>query len=1004
MQKKRAHYMYKALGILLTFLATFGTSWAASSTHPQLPPTLVNDNREALEAVEKQLSNMTIEEQVGQLIMPMIYPTSTPAAIDKISAMLNKIHAGGVLYQKGDAYVQYTMNRELNARSKYPLLISADNEWGLAMRLSGTIRYPRNMGLQHAPLSLIEKFGHDVALQCKTIGIQVSFAPVLDVNNNPKNPVIGTRSFSENKEEVARLGLAYAKAMEAQGVLSVAKHFPGHGNTNQDSHKTLPTIKGSRKSLFHTELYPFIQYINAGLGGIMMAHLKVPALDGSGKPASMSPLIATDLLQKELGFRGLIITDALMMEGALHLKGQPQAVQALLAGNDILLAPGKPEQTYQQILTAIQQGIISKQLIRERCQKVLLAKWHLFGNTLNPKELPHLSREAFFKRLNTPAICADADALWLASVYVPTHQQQLYNELQQGSCGVLNISSKPNDATGAIAGFNAALKQLNKQIPQYTLSSTQPTQQQIDQIERKFANCSVLYINLHQTATSNIISLLKKLQKRSAIIVTYYGSPFRMGKYEKAMRKGSLLINVVDNCPEAGRAAAIKFFAPNSGMPIVLAAQRKQSEKVATQVQRQAVPTVDNKKFAKVDEIAREGIEIGAYPGCEIAVIYKGDLVYNKAFGTLDGTKGSPKVTTSTLYDIASVTKALSTTPCIMKLVELGKVKVGDRVSKYLPQLAGTDIGRASIKQLLLHESGLPASINFYEDLVDAESLPEGRLLFYRGGPHRVQIGHRTWAANEFQFNEQYISPKQKKGFTQPFAKGAYIADNYYQHMLQSIGEARLKKSKHSRYSDVGFILLSEVVRAVTHMPIDQYFEKTFATPLSLQHCTYRPLESFTLQQIAPTQAKNFLRGKVWGNVDDESAACLGGSSGNAGLFANAFDAAKLGLMLLDAGRWQGNSILDGSIVKLFRTTRSRDGKRVMGYSSGYKDNPNLPEEASAQTFGHTGFTGTCIWIDPKKDLVFVFLSNRTYPTRLNNKLNSERIRPRLLEAVYKAL
>lgn len=992
------------------------------------------DSKRAEQEVEKLLAKMTLDEQVGQLLMPVVYPSEEARALKTAKQLLSKVHPGGLLFQKGSAHAQYNMTHTLNAESRLPLLITADAEWGLAMRLSGTMRYPRNMGLSHCSSSLLQDYGRDMARQCKIVGIHANFAPVLDVNNNPSNPVIGTRSFAEDVATVSRLGLAYAKGLEEGGVLSVAKHFPGHGNTRLDSHKTLPTIKGSKTSLEATELAPFKAYISAGYGGIMTGHLSVPALDRSNTPASLSHAITTRLLQGEMHFGGLIFTDALAMEGAKRKSSLSLGVQALLAGNDILLAPKDPIAMHAQIVAAVREGKLSKELIHERCKKVILAKWHLMGGSLEkPTSGKSLEEIDLYAELNTQKACNLADELWIASIYIDGENEKLQTISTSKRIGLLEING--GTGGGAKNAFRATMHEMGKAPAAHRAIERENGVGNIAALEKAFAQCDLILINCYNDKGAFASSLVQRLAAKNPVVFTLFASPYAIKSWVPHLGKETLHAIAFENCAEAGRATAIKYFQGTTSNqkrpPIVRPTRRgeikglpeqktKGSTKQASSTE--TTPTAPPKsattkqqqskgnyssargKFAELDNIALEGIRTGAYPGCQIAVIYKGNLVYESAFGSMEGSKDSPAITPTTLYDIASITKAVATTPAIMKLVDMGKLLLSDLVEKHLPTLKGTPAGNISIKELLLHESGLPAGINFYEKLIAPQSLPDGKFFYYRGGPRLQKIDRQVWVPKDFSFEERFLSDRKGAGFSQPFADNLYISNNFYENVLEMIGKARLKKGKASRYSDVGFILLGLIAEKAAGMPMQQFLEQHIYSPMGLQHLFFHPLEHVRKEQIAPTQANNFMRGKVWGLVDDESAACLGGVAGNAGVFASATEVAKIGILLMDKGRWGDQQLINAKTVLLFRSTKSRDGKRTLGFMQKYKDNPNLPELASEGTFGHTGFTGTCLWIDPKKDLVFVFLSNRTFPSRLNNKLASEKLRPRLMEALYKAL
>lgn len=387
-----------------------------STTAQQLPTHLVPMSERASDSLVRVasdwLSTLTIEEQIGQLIIPIWEPRYDSASRDRYLRLIDQIHPGGILFRKGEPYDQYRLTHLLQERSRIPLLITADAEWGLAMRLQGTIRYPRMKLLaDHCTPEEMYTLGQHMAQQCRVMGIHVSFAPVLDVNNNPKNPVIGTRSLGATPDIVISHGLALARGLEDGGVLSVAKHFPGHGNTDKDSHKTLPTVSGSLEELERVELAPFRAYIEAGLGGIMVAHLSVPALEPDVTcPSSLSHAVVTGLLREQLGFKGLIFTDGLEMRGVQRAEGLPISVAAILAGNDLLLGPLDPLASYQELLSAYRAGTLSAETIQDRCLRVLCYKLLLHAGETSERTL-YNNKEELYEALHTPEIVTFAEYL-----------------------------------------------------------------------------------------------------------------------------------------------------------------------------------------------------------------------------------------------------------------------------------------------------------------------------------------------------------------------------------------------------------------------------------------------------------------------------------------------------------------------------------------------------------------------------------------------------------------
>ena len=371
-------------------------------------PTLLTqvDQQKMMAWTDSVFNTLSMDERIGQLFMVIADVKTTNQNMQRLLRYVNELNIGGVLFHKGSPEVQAQLTNRMQEASKVPLLVSLDGEWGLSMRLSGTTRFPKNMMLGAIENDLlIRKYGEEVARQCKEMGIHINFAPDLDVNSNVDNPVIGIRSFGEDPAAVADKGIAYASGLEEGGIMAVAKHFPGHGDTSDDSHETLPVIYHSRTRLDSVELFPFKQYIQRGFAGVMTAHLYIPALDKrKNLPSSLSEKVVKGLLQDELGFQGLCFTDALAMKGAGNDKAENPCVKALLAGNDILLAPYAPISDYKAVKEAIEGGIIPMKLVEDKCKKILQYKYVAGLNRYQPIPLKGLS-----DRLNT------AHAAWLAA-------------------------------------------------------------------------------------------------------------------------------------------------------------------------------------------------------------------------------------------------------------------------------------------------------------------------------------------------------------------------------------------------------------------------------------------------------------------------------------------------------------------------------------------------------------------------------------------------------------
>lgn len=483
---------------------------------------VANEKAEALFYASSLMSGMSLREKIGQLFMPQVSLDNLYYGMYNVNKLIKENAIGGILFYKGEPAVQMQLYREACRLSKIPLFISIDAEWGLAMRLKNTVRFPVNMALGAVrDLSLIYEYGKMMSAQCRRMGININFAPVLDVNTNPENPVIGQRSFGESPEKVAVKGIAYAKGLEDGGVLSVGKHFPGHGDTSEDSHKTLPSINSNIDSIRNNELYPFLEYIKAGLNGIMTAHLNIPALDNStGLCASLSPVIVNGLLKGEMGFEGLVFTDALLMRGAVNY--EDNALKALIAGNDVMVMPDDIDRQMKAIEDAVRDGIIGEDIIDLHCRRVLEYKYFLglyefiavseenLLNELNSKEAISLSRELF---RNSITLMSD----------VP---KQLPLCAGQDIC-LLSLGEDENLTFVALGGSKVEKRVFEKYcLPVFKNKSTVNSDTDYYDLLSGCGDSELLVIEVFSNK-NRYIDIVRRLSSRPGVIIIFYMNPYK---------------------------------------------------------------------------------------------------------------------------------------------------------------------------------------------------------------------------------------------------------------------------------------------------------------------------------------------------------------------------------------------------------------------------------------------------------------------------------------------
>lgn len=958
------------------------------------------DSEECKNWVNQRLSGMSLKEKIGQLFIHTVAPLNTQANKNNIRNAVKEYKVGGLLFSGGQLSSQVLLTNYAQDLAEIPLFITFDGEWGLAMRLKGTPGFPRNRVLGCIQDNgLLYEYGKEVARQCKEIGVQINFAPVADVDINPRNPVINTRSFGGDPKNVARKVVAYSRGLEDGGVLSVSKHFPGHGDTEVDSHKALPVLNFDRARLDSIELHPFKEIIHAGLGGIMAGHLEVPAL---GKyPASISRPIVHDVLCRELGFRGLVFTDALEMKG---ISTQPNlCAQALMAGNDLLLAPRNLKRELDGVLEAVRSGKLSEEIITEKCRKVLTYKY-----ALGLKNKPHIQLSGLDKRLNRPETKDLLLRLHKAAVTVAANEGRILplDEELKGTV-VLNIGNSP---TSGLAFYN----RLQNSIP---LSRITANPAAITSIKRQLLNSKRVIVAISSNEYKKYRAMLHSLPADLPVIYVYL-MPLRslQGMDKDWKNAAAVVLGHTDKTAIqeyvadvlAGKAVADGRL--SVAVPGLL-------EAGAGVTMTPAIPRIykpedygmNSKVLKKIDEIALEGIKAKAYPGCQILILKDGKPVYDKSFGTFTYDAGSPKVREYHLYDLASLTKTTATLLAVMKLYDEGKFGLTDRISQYVPVLKGTDKERVTIEELLLHQSGIPAFWPFYRAAIDKDSYEGAFYKARRDMNHHLQIDTRLFVIDKFEYKKDLMARSFSTDCPLEVADSMYLHRSFRDSIVEQIGRIPLKNRTY-RYSCLNFMLLKEMVENISKMPLNVFLEKEFYKPMGMARTAYLPLRRFKKEEIVPTVKADYLRkGRMLqGYVHDESAAFMGGVSGNAGLFSTAHDVAKVYQMLIDGGTYEGKRYLSKETCDLFLTHTSKISRRGLGFDK--PDRRNIAkspcaEEAPKEVVGHTGFTGTCAWADPKNHLVYVFLSNRVYPRPFDHKqLMRLNIRPRIQQVMYQAL
>ena len=979
--------------VLLCFWMSM--TWVCAQT-PQILSRGKADSQECKEWVESRLAKMTLKEKIGQLFIHTVPLHDTEANRKNIRNAIKEYKIGGILFSDGKVVNQVTLTNYAQELADIPLMITFDGEWGLNMRLKEIPAFSRNrvMGCIQDN-ELLYEYGKEVARQFREIGVHVNFAPVADVDNNPLNPVINTRSFGGDVRNVTGKVIAYSRGLEDGGVLSVSKHFPGHGDTNVDSHKALPVLKFTRERLDSIEMYPFRKAIEAGLGGVMVGHLEIPAL--SKKPSSLSPEIL-DILQEEFGFKGIAFTDALEMKGVSN--NLNVCAQALMAGNDMLLPPRNLKREMDGVLAAVKAGKLTEEYLTEKCRKVLTFKY-----ALGLHEPPFIQLSGIEKRLNRPSTQDLRDRLEKAAVTVVGNEGGvLPMDVDLKNTAILNIGKS---SEGKI--FH---QQLNKYMKVDRILAHPDS---ITTLSKRLAKYDRVIVAIHTEKYAAYQGMLATLASKLPLSYVYFTPLKNIYRKGVAWKKAASVI-----LGHVGSATVQQFVAE------VMMGREKATGRISVEVKDYRLPGegvdlestkkyrpedygMDASVLSKVDEIALEGIKAKAYPGCQVLIMKDGLPVYDKCFGTFTY-EDSKKVEPEHLYDIASLTKTTGTLLAVMKLYDEGKFGLTDPISKYVPAMKGSRKGRITIEDLLYHQSGLPGSHPFYREAINDSSYTGG---FFKGridANHHLRVDRRLYVVDDFKYKDEYLSSASSEDYPLQVAENLFVSPSFPEKILEMIASDKVPlRDRRYRYSCLNFVLLKEMVEQISGMPMDEYLEKEFYAPMGMKSTLYNPLRRFQPEQIVPTIQKDYLRGRkeLRGYVHDEIAAFMGGVSGNAGLFSNARDVAKVYQMLADGGQYGGKRYLSLETCQLFMNKKSRISRRTLGFDKPEPTPGKGPcaDEAPKEVVGHTGFTGTCAWADPKNGLVFVFISNRIYPRPFDHKgLMTLKIRPRIQQLMYQAL
>lgn len=957
--------------IILSLSVIIGVTMA-KAVEPDL---MKNVDKKAMEKwVNSQFKQMSNEDRIAQLMVIGISPRVKGEKLDSLKNLVKTYNMGGLIFHEMSLIDYVSLYNEFSSLSRTPLLMTIDGEWGLGMRFDGVRNFPRSMTLGAiTDKSLIYEYGKETARQMKAAGIHVNFAPVLDVNDNPLNPVIGRRAFGETPDFVSSYALEYARGMEEGGVLSTGKHFPGHGSTHDDSHKKLPNVDKSLSELEKCEFAPFVDYINAGHGGMLTAHLNMAAVDDSGTPTSMSKKAINDLLIEKMGFEGLIFTDALTMDGAV-VEGS-RSVAALKAGNDVILMPMNPPAEIAAVKNAVENGEITQKSIDERCKKVLRYKYALNVHNSKPIDIAVLQ-----KATHSPNAELLNRKLTAASITVLKNDENVLplKALDKKNIAVISLG----DTKGVTSKFQERCEMYSKTEKFAFMKGVMP-----ELFLKKLKPYNTIIVGIYNDDDVYVKMLESITAQCENVIPVFFTSPYASTKFKNGISASKTVVIAWGTDEFAQDYAAQTIYGGNGAKgkcPITIAGVAKPGDGVTYEATRlgYTVPEevgVSSNMLAKMDKLANKCLRAGAFPGCQIVVARRGKIIANLNYGMHDYESGIP-VTTNTIYDLASVSKATGTLPGIMKACDEGLLNVDEKMSKYIPGMRRPDRENLTLREFLYHETGYIPSLPIYKIMTDKDkNLRSDLVSKTKTGKFNIQIGDSL-----------------------------FLHEAAYDTIMHNAYTIKLYPDKKMRYSCVNFCLLMDAEQHATQIPHNEYVTTNFYAPLGAWHTTYRPLDKFPRSQVAPTEYDALMRKQlVWGYVHDETNAFAGGVAGNAGLFSNANDLAKLCQMWLNGGVYGGERYLSEKTTKQFTEERSNNSRRGLGFDRvPNKEGQSSPtcDEAPAETYGHLGFTGTVFWVDPKNDLIFIFLCNRVNPTRDNKAFSSIDIRPGMFRFVYESL
>ena len=909
--------------------------------------------------VDSLLANMSLKEKIGQLFFIRAYggyKSNDSESYQQLLRHIQEYKIGGLVFFNGTVYGQTVLTNKLQRASRIPLWITQDMEYGAAMRVEGATQFVHAMGVAATQNpDYAYWMGKITAQEAKALGVNQIFAPVVDVNNNPMNPVINVRSFSSDPHMVAEYGNKFIEGVQSEGVIPTAKHFPGHGDTDIDSHLSLPVIKYDFARLDTVELVPFRSAITNGVNSIMSAHISFPKISSdSALPATMDANILNRILRDSLKFEGVVVSDGLDMRGiSSHFSPGEAVVKALKAGVDLMLLSPDELTALHEIERAVTSGKISEKRIDDSVRKLLRWKKQqgLFkGNKVNIDSLS--------TNINTRDNQLIAEEISRKSLTLLKNKGDILpiRASEYPKVMVVSVSDGKSGYTGS--SFVSQLRDYHPDVSSYLLDQRTSKEDKLEMIQEARKTDliiigSFIYVKSGQKVQldNEQLPFLKKLIRKKPSVLAAFGNPYvvqDLSNTDVQLLAWSANGNQVKSTVPAlfggselsGRLpiSIPGLYSVNHGLYLPQTAVRYDDPEVSG---------LSRDSLRNIDHIMNEAIFDSTFPGGVVTVLKDGNIAYQEGFGYETYEKLNP-IKEDAVYDLASLTKVTATTAAIMKLVEEEKISLTDKIGNYIPEFSSGNKKNITIENFLLHNSGLP--------------------------PFRVYV-------DSLKSEKKIIEAIKNEPLT-------YETGTDY------------------RYSDLGFILLGEIIEQVTGKPLDQYLRETFYYPLGMSSTFFNPkkMGEYFSDRIPPTEIDTVFRDTtVHAEVHDERSYFLNGVAGHAGLFSSSRDLAIFCQMLLNDGWYAGRRYLEPSTIQKFTKRQAKHSNRGYGFDRKSGKNSTAGSLTSKKTFGHLGFTGTSYWIDPERDLAIIILTNRTYPYRSYGK-NISNIRAKIADTVVSSI